>query len=59
MHTTEQEERTREKTEQWREFHYDGLYRWYQYTRHHVWTPPEGNIKHQKHKESVKPGKLF
>ncbi|KAJ8381543.1 hypothetical protein SKAU_G00023210 [Synaphobranchus kaupii] len=33
---TEQNERTREKTEQWREFHYDGLYPSYQYNRHHI-----------------------
>ncbi|XP_035283101.1 unique cartilage matrix-associated protein-like [Anguilla anguilla] len=32
----EQNERTREKVEQWREFHYDGLYPSYQYNRHHV-----------------------
>ncbi|XP_066561125.1 upper zone of growth plate and cartilage matrix associated a [Amia ocellicauda] len=32
----EQYERTREKTEQWREFHYDGLYPPYQYNRHHA-----------------------
>ncbi|KAJ8384343.1 hypothetical protein AAFF_G00205960 [Aldrovandia affinis] len=32
----EQNERTREKTEQWREFHYDGLHPPYAYNRHHV-----------------------
>ncbi|XP_036374413.1 unique cartilage matrix-associated protein [Megalops cyprinoides] len=32
----EQNERTREKTEQWREFHYDGLYPSYLYNRHHI-----------------------
>ncbi|XP_042191204.1 upper zone of growth plate and cartilage matrix associated a [Callorhinchus milii] len=30
----EQYERTREKTESWREWHYDGLYPSYQYNRH-------------------------
>ncbi|MBN3283434.1 PAHX protein, partial [Polyodon spathula] len=33
---TEQQERNREKTEQWREYHYDGLYPSYQYNRHHI-----------------------
>ncbi|XP_026057606.1 unique cartilage matrix-associated protein [Carassius auratus] len=32
----EQDERTREKTEQWREFHYDGLDPSYEYNRHTV-----------------------
>ncbi|XP_067110773.1 upper zone of growth plate and cartilage matrix associated a [Osmerus mordax] len=32
----EQNERTREKTEQWREFHYDGLYPRYDHNRHYV-----------------------
>ncbi|XP_033880807.3 unique cartilage matrix-associated protein-like [Acipenser ruthenus] len=32
----EQQERNREKTEQWREYHYDGLYPSYQYNRHHI-----------------------
>uniref|UniRef100_A0AAR2K6L3 Unique cartilage matrix-associated protein n=1 Tax=Pygocentrus nattereri TaxID=42514 RepID=A0AAR2K6L3_PYGNA len=32
----EQDERTREKTEQWREFHYDGLDPSYEYNRHTI-----------------------
>ncbi|XP_003496458.1 unique cartilage matrix-associated protein isoform X3 [Cricetulus griseus] len=32
----EQEERTREAVEQWRQWHYDGLYPSYLYNRHHV-----------------------
>ncbi|CAH7295746.1 unique cartilage matrix-associated protein [Phodopus roborovskii] len=32
----EQEERTREAVEQWRQWHYDGLYPPYLYNRHHV-----------------------
>ncbi|KAL2093547.1 hypothetical protein ACEWY4_010859 [Coilia grayii] len=32
----EQDERTRESTEQWREFHYDGLHPSYEYNRHVV-----------------------
>lgn len=32
----EQDERTRESTEQWREFHYDGLDPSYEYNRHTV-----------------------
>ncbi|XP_030587218.1 putative cartilage matrix-associated protein isoform X1 [Archocentrus centrarchus] len=30
----EQNERTRESTEQWREFHYDGMHPAYEYNRH-------------------------
>lgn len=33
----EQDERTRESTEQWREFHYDGMYPPQEYNRHHIW----------------------
>ncbi|XP_016059395.1 PREDICTED: unique cartilage matrix-associated protein [Miniopterus natalensis] len=32
----EQEERSREAIEQWREWHYDGLYPSYLYNRHHI-----------------------
>ncbi|XP_038190907.1 unique cartilage matrix-associated protein isoform X4 [Arvicola amphibius] len=32
----EQEERTREAVEQWRQWHYDGLYPPYLYNRHHI-----------------------
>ncbi|XP_019593835.2 putative cartilage matrix-associated protein [Rhinolophus sinicus] len=32
----EQEERSREAIEQWREWHYDGLYPPYLYNRHHI-----------------------
>ncbi|XP_043335980.1 unique cartilage matrix-associated protein [Cervus canadensis] len=32
----EQEERSREATEQWRQWHYDGLYPSYLYNRHHI-----------------------
>uniref|UniRef100_A0A7M4FPN5 Unique cartilage matrix-associated protein n=1 Tax=Crocodylus porosus TaxID=8502 RepID=A0A7M4FPN5_CROPO len=32
----EQNERTREQTEQWRQYHYDGLYPSYLYNRHHI-----------------------
>nr|XP_020480794.1 unique cartilage matrix-associated protein-like isoform X2 [Monopterus albus] len=32
----EQDERTRENTEQWREFHYDGMYPPHEYNRHSV-----------------------
>ncbi|XP_042323059.1 unique cartilage matrix-associated protein isoform X2 [Sceloporus undulatus] len=32
----EQDERSREQIEQWREYHYDGLYPPYQYNRHIV-----------------------
>ncbi|KAM4828456.1 putative cartilage matrix-associated protein [Thomomys bottae] len=32
----EQEERSREAVEQWRQWHYDGLYPSYLYNRHHV-----------------------
>ncbi|XP_051007299.1 unique cartilage matrix-associated protein isoform X1 [Acomys russatus] len=32
----EQEERTREAVEQWRQWHYDGLYPSYLYNRHHI-----------------------
>lgn len=35
-HVPEQDERSRESTEQWREFHYDGLYPPQDYNRHHV-----------------------
>lgn len=34
--SSEQEERTREAVEQWRQWHYDGLYPSYLYNRHHV-----------------------
>nr|KAF6394194.1 upper zone of growth plate and cartilage matrix associated [Pipistrellus kuhlii] len=33
---TEQEERNREAIEQWRQWHYDGLYPPYLYNRHHI-----------------------
>lgn len=33
---TEQDERTQESTEQWREFHHDGLDPSYEYNRHTV-----------------------
>ncbi|XP_036098292.1 unique cartilage matrix-associated protein isoform X3 [Molossus molossus] len=32
----EQEERSREAIEQWRQWHYDGLYPSYLYNRHHI-----------------------
>ncbi|XP_008000478.3 unique cartilage matrix-associated protein isoform X1 [Chlorocebus sabaeus] len=32
----EQEERSREAVEQWRQWHYDGLYPSYLYNRHHI-----------------------
>ncbi|KAB0382980.1 hypothetical protein FD755_004897, partial [Muntiacus reevesi] len=32
----EQEERSRETIEQWRQWHYDGLYPSYLYNRHHI-----------------------
>ncbi|XP_012658763.1 unique cartilage matrix-associated protein isoform X3 [Otolemur garnettii] len=32
----EQEERNREAVEQWRQWHYDGLYPSYLYNRHHI-----------------------
>ncbi|XP_029811790.1 unique cartilage matrix-associated protein isoform X2 [Suricata suricatta] len=32
----EQEERSREAIEQWRQWHYDGLYPSYLYNRHHL-----------------------
>ncbi|XP_026334445.2 unique cartilage matrix-associated protein [Ursus arctos] len=32
----EQEERSREAMEQWRQWHYDGLYPSYLYNRHHI-----------------------
>nr|XP_014705686.1 unique cartilage matrix-associated protein isoform X2 [Equus asinus] len=32
----EQEERRREAIEQWRQWHYDGLYPSYLYNRHHI-----------------------
>ncbi|XP_035162704.2 upper zone of growth plate and cartilage matrix-associated protein isoform X5 [Callithrix jacchus] len=32
----EQEERSREAVEQWRQWHYDGLYPSYLYSRHHI-----------------------
>ncbi|KAM4618208.1 putative cartilage matrix-associated protein [Polymixia lowei] len=32
----EQDERTRESTEQWREFHYDGMYPPYEYNRQSI-----------------------
>ncbi|XP_003967701.2 unique cartilage matrix-associated protein [Takifugu rubripes] len=32
----EQDERTSESTEQWREFHYDGMYPPHEYNRHHT-----------------------
>ncbi|XP_036999460.2 unique cartilage matrix-associated protein isoform X4 [Artibeus jamaicensis] len=32
----EQEERSREAIEQWRQWHYDGLYPPYLYNRHHI-----------------------
>ncbi|XP_006013142.1 upper zone of growth plate and cartilage matrix associated a [Latimeria chalumnae] len=32
----EQNERSREQIEQWREWHYDGLYPSYLYNRHHI-----------------------
>ncbi|XP_053741516.1 unique cartilage matrix-associated protein [Synchiropus splendidus] len=32
----EQNERTRESTEQWREFHYDGMYPPHEYNRHAI-----------------------
>ncbi|XP_062957385.1 unique cartilage matrix-associated protein isoform X3 [Cynocephalus volans] len=32
----EQEERSREAVEQWRQWHYDGLYPPYLYNRHHT-----------------------
>lgn len=32
----EQDERSRESTEQWREFHYDGLHPSYEYNRHTI-----------------------
>ncbi|XP_075998610.1 putative cartilage matrix-associated protein [Genypterus blacodes] len=32
----EQDERTRESTEQWREFHYDGMYPPQEYNRHSI-----------------------
>ncbi|XP_021573750.1 unique cartilage matrix-associated protein isoform X2 [Carlito syrichta] len=32
----EQEERIREAVEQWRQWHYDGLYPSYLYNRHHI-----------------------
>ncbi|XP_014443871.1 unique cartilage matrix-associated protein isoform X3 [Tupaia chinensis] len=32
----EQEERGREAVEQWRQWHYDGLYPSYLYNRHHI-----------------------
>ncbi|KAM6216208.1 putative cartilage matrix-associated protein [Rhynchocyon petersi] len=35
-HTDEQEERSREAVEQWRQWHYDGLYPSYLYNRHHI-----------------------
>lgn len=35
----EQYERTREKNEQWREFHYDGQYPRYPHHRRYVWGP--------------------
>ena len=33
----EQDERTRESTEQWREFHYDGMYPPQEYNRQSIW----------------------
>lgn len=33
---SEQDERTRESTEQWREFHYDGMYPPQEYNRHYT-----------------------
>lgn len=33
----EQNERTRESTEQWREFHYDGMHPPHEYNRHSIW----------------------
>uniref|UniRef100_A0A674J541 Unique cartilage matrix-associated protein n=1 Tax=Terrapene triunguis TaxID=2587831 RepID=A0A674J541_9SAUR len=33
---TEQQERSREQIEQWRQYHYDGLYPSYLYNRHHI-----------------------
>lgn len=32
----EQDERTRESTEQWREFHYDGMHPPHEYNRHAI-----------------------
>ncbi|CAM5085842.1 unnamed protein product [Eretmochelys imbricata] len=32
----EQQERSREQIEQWRQYHYDGLYPSYMYNRHHI-----------------------
>ncbi|XP_017729499.1 unique cartilage matrix-associated protein isoform X3 [Rhinopithecus roxellana] len=32
----EQEERSREAVEQWRQWHYDGLHPSYLYSRHHI-----------------------
>lgn len=32
----EQDERSRESTEQWREFHYDGMHPPQEYNRHHI-----------------------
>lgn len=37
----EQDERSRESIEQWREFHYDGLYPPQEYNRHSTWGPAE------------------
>lgn len=37
LNVTEQNERSRESTEQWREFHYDGMHPPYEYNRHSVW----------------------
>lgn len=37
LSSPEQEERSREAIEQWRQWHYDGLYPPYLYNRHHIW----------------------
>lgn len=48
---TEQDERSRESTEQWREFHYDGLHPSYEYNRHTIWWLTD--TTEQRNKEEV------